>query len=62
MRSHLREDDIVALLVAKEEGAWEPRERFIFASGKLRKEEIREGIDDGDTAGPVCFSFFRFLS
>ena len=31
IRSHLREEDIVALLVAEEEEAWEPRERFIFA-------------------------------
>ena len=34
VRFHLREDDIVVFLVAEEEEAWEPRERFIFA---LRK-------------------------
>jgi hypothetical protein len=31
IRSHLREDDIVALLDDEEEEAWDPRERFIFS-------------------------------
>ena len=31
IRSHLREDDIVALLDDEEEESWDPRERFIFS-------------------------------